>query len=73
MAAFLQPLADVATGVALLTIPVLAVFLAFSRRLKMNGLYWLLVIMLFVVLISFAAVIGSLIPLGLASLPWIIT
>jgi|GEM_PF-1922403 len=33
----------------------------------------MLVMMLIVVLISFAAVIGSLIPLGLATLPWIIT
>ena len=33
----------------------------------------ILVTMLIVVLISFAAVIGSLIPLGLVSLPWIIT
>ncbi len=33
----------------------------------------ILVVMLIVVLINFAAVIGSLIPLGLASLPWIIT
>ncbi len=46
MVAILQPLADMATGVALLTIPVLALFLAFSRRLKMNGLYWLLVVLL---------------------------
>jgi PAS domain S-box-containing protein len=46
MAAILQLLADLATGVALLTIPVLALFLAFSRRLKMNGPYWLLVVLL---------------------------
>jgi len=38
-----------------------------------KNIWPMLVIMLIVVLISFAAVIGSLIPLGLASLPWIIT
>lgn len=46
MAAMLQLLADLATGVALLTIPVLALYLAFTGRLKMNGLYWLLVVLL---------------------------
>lgn len=46
MAAILQLLADLATGVALLAIPVLALYLAFSRRLKMNGPYWLLVVLL---------------------------
>jgi two-component system sensor histidine kinase/response regulator len=46
MAAILQLLADLATGVALLAIPVLALYFAFTRRLKMNGLYWLLVVLL---------------------------
>lgn len=46
MANLLQLLADLATGVALLTIPVLALYLAFSGRLRMNGLYWLLVVLL---------------------------
>ncbi|QDU25769.1 Signal transduction histidine-protein kinase BarA [Anatilimnocola aggregata] len=47
MPAIMQLLADLATGVALLTIPVLAIYLIFSNRLKMNGLYWLLVVLLF--------------------------
>lgn len=46
MAAILQLLADLATGVALLTIPVLALFLAFTGRLRMNALYWLLIVLL---------------------------
>lgn len=46
MPAIPQLLADVATGVALLTIPVFALYLIFSNRLKMNGLYWLLVVLL---------------------------
>ncbi|WP_254510630.1 PAS domain-containing hybrid sensor histidine kinase/response regulator [Anatilimnocola floriformis] len=46
MAAVSQLLADLATGVALLTIPVLALFLAFTNRLRMNVLYWLLIVLL---------------------------
>ena len=46
MAAFSQLLADLATGVALLTIPVLALFLVFTGRVRMNGLYWLLLVLL---------------------------
>ncbi|WP_425617019.1 response regulator [Anatilimnocola sp. NA78] len=47
MPAIMQQLADLATGVALLTIPVFALYLVFSNRLKMSSLYWLLVVLLF--------------------------
>jgi two-component system sensor histidine kinase/response regulator len=48
MPAILQLLADIATGVALLTIPVCALYLVFSNRLRMNSLFWLMVILLLV-------------------------
>jgi len=53
----------------------LDIFKAIKRGWEVvsKNIWPMLVTMLIVVLISFAAVIGSLIPLGLASLPWIIT
>jgi hypothetical protein len=53
----------------------LDIFKAIKRGWEVvsKNIWPILVIMLIIVLISFAAVIASLIPLGLASLPWIIT